>query len=102
VRSVTGADHWSEGTNVFNLERPWWMDRAACKAEGTDVFFHERYRHAVRVAKSICASCTVRMHCLRFALANDEVGIWGGLTTSERRAYARKHGAPKPTKRLGG
>jgi hypothetical protein len=44
----------------------------------------------------------VRMHCLRFALANDEVGIWGGLTTSERRAYARKHGAPKPTKRLGG
>ena len=100
MRIWTGADHWSEGANVFNLERPEWMARAACRTEGTDVFFHERYRHAVKVAKFICAGCVVQPDCLRFAIDNEEVGIWGGLTTSERRAYARKHGAPKQAKRV--
>jgi hypothetical protein len=32
----------------------------------------------------------VRVDCLEHAIKNDEVGIWGGTTTTERRREARR------------
>lgn len=36
-------------------------------------------------AKTVCRSCGVNTMCLKWALDNDESGIWGGLTEEERR-----------------
>jgi hypothetical protein len=43
----------------------------------------------VRRAKKICKDCPVKQECLEYAIATDCVGIWGGMDTNERRAYAR-------------
>jgi hypothetical protein len=32
----------------------------------------------------------VRVDCLEHAIANDEVGVWGGTTTTERRRELRR------------
>ena len=40
-------------------------------------------------AKLLCGRCEVRGECLEFALdTHEEFGIWGGLSTAERRACA--------------
>ncbi len=74
-----------------------WMDRAACRdVENPDIFFPilPRGRHAKqhnKVATDICGGCEVIDDCLAYALdANEPYGIWGGLTTRERRDLRRK------------
>ncbi|NDG20123.1 MAG: WhiB family transcriptional regulator, partial [Betaproteobacteria bacterium] len=68
-------------------------------------FFHERYQHAIREAKKLCDICVVRQKCLDYAIDNDCVGVWGGLTTVERRNQIRlrrragDNGKPKQKKR---
>lgn len=39
----------------------------------------------VRAAKSLCFRCPLRVECREWALEHDEVGIWGGMTETERR-----------------
>ncbi|NBQ97706.1 MAG: WhiB family transcriptional regulator [Microbacteriaceae bacterium] len=75
--------------------RPKWQDRSNCKDVGTDIFFHERYHHAVREAKTLCKACPVQQDCLEYAIVNECVGIWGGLTTVERRRHIRIEGRLK-------
>ena len=44
-----------------------------------------------KIAKSYCEACPVKKECLQFALDNkEEYGIWGGMTTRERKAYERQ------------
>ena len=51
--------------------------------EGNDVAIER----ADRAAKEICQDCPVINKCLDYALsANEPVGVWGGLTTSERQS----------------
>lgn len=73
-----------------------WMQRARCASlqEGElDNFFLERAdntenRRKVAFCKQVCKGCPVRQDCLKFALAhNMRYGIWGGMTTRERRRY---------------
>ena len=67
-------------------ENPRWMDDAACASVGSDLWFPER-GGATRQAKLICHGCPVKAECLDYALEHNEVfGIWGGLSTHERRA----------------
>ncbi|MDQ4024759.1 MAG: WhiB family transcriptional regulator [Actinomycetota bacterium] len=45
-------------------------------------------------AKTICSGCTVREPCLEAAIAAGErFGIWGGLTTQERRSMIARRRA---------
>jgi WhiB family transcriptional regulator, redox-sensing transcriptional regulator len=42
-------------------------------------------------AKRLCAGCIVSSQCLAYALENEEPwGIWGGMTTGERKRLKRK------------
>lgn len=67
-----------------------WQDLAACRAIPVEMFFPPAEQEA-EVAKSICAKCCVRQPCLEFALSEAErFGIWGGLTSQERRSLAAK------------
>lgn len=84
-----GVSGWAENDDIFNLRRPDWHSLAACRNVSGRIFFEEAVRVIVREAKAICAICPVRQRCLDFAIRNEEVGIWGGMTTTERRRHAR-------------
>ncbi|MFF5446358.1 WhiB family transcriptional regulator [Streptomyces sp. NPDC012888] len=75
-------------------EHEWrWQSRAACRGLGSERFFHPDGERGDdrdardRAAKRVCASCPVRVQCLRHALhVQEPYGVWGGLTQEERRA----------------
>lgn len=66
-----------------------WQDDANCLGVDPDLFFPERGA-STRKAKEVCRGCFVRADCLEFALQNNELGIWGGLTERERRRIRRQ------------
>jgi len=48
----------------------------------------------VGMSKALCAECPVNLLCLEYALeSNEDEGIWGGLTNSERKAIRRRRAA---------
>lgn len=72
-----------------------WRRRAACRDVDTDLFFPNGETgdalDQAEAAKAICAGCPVREECLEFALAtNQQYGIFGGLTDTERRSLRRR------------
>jgi|DEB3_MinimDraft_2_1074329.scaffolds.fasta_scaffold12974_3 hypothetical protein len=85
------VDLWSEGDQVFRPNKPAWHDLAECHGRH-HLFFSDR-RDDIIEAKQLCQYCPVRQTCLDYAIAGDEHGIWGGLTTMERQRYvqARSH-----------
>lgn len=38
----------------------------------------------IAAAKKICAGCPIKFECLDYGLKHAEIGIWGGLTESQR------------------
>lgn len=78
-----------------------WLGRAACRALPTELFFpagelDEQAVEQAEEAKSVCASCPVRVACLEFAIAtNQPYGIWGGANASERRSIRRRRQAER-------
>ena len=66
-----------------------WHGRGLCVGEDPDVFFPSNGALGSE-ARDICASCAVRQHCLSYATAADESGIWGGLDQDERRNLKRR------------
>jgi WhiB family transcriptional regulator, redox-sensing transcriptional regulator len=76
-------------TTLPLVEPQAWYEQAACLQANADCFFPEK-GGSTREAKRICSTCTVRLECLHYALANDErFGIWGGLSERERRRLKR-------------
>lgn len=63
-----------------------WKDQAACHDAGIPIeaFFPEP-GDDVSALLDFCARCGVRQACLEYALATDELGIWGGTTEAQRR-----------------
>lgn len=67
-----------------------WQSDSLCAQTDPEAFFPEK-GGSTRDAKKICSSCEVRMHCLEYALENDErFGIWGGLSERERRKLRKR------------
>lgn len=95
------------------MTRPEWMADAACQWDDPEVFFdgdhggydpvnaNVRWRQQARAdALAICARCLAKTDCLDYALtttigSRDRPieGIWGGTTTTQRRAIIRKQEA---------
>lgn len=73
------------------MRGPWSFEEPRCAEIGTDLFFPEKNEDTVelRLAKSICNSCTHKTECLEWAIANEEIGIWGGTTTIGRKIIRR-------------
>ena len=70
-----------------------WQFQGACNEADPEVFFSPqsergpRRRQREATAKKFCAQCPVTQECLRHALSvRESHGVWGGLTTEERRA----------------
>lgn len=67
-----------------------WTEAALCRGMESRDFFARSLPEA-RDAIRVCERCTVRQQCLDYAVDNDmDLGVWGGLTERQRRAYARR------------
>lgn len=74
-----------------------WMDHGLCVQVGPEAHYPEK-GDPTTVAKRVCLGCPVRAECLDYALRHDErYGVWGGLSTRERRKLRRPTSAPAPT-----
>lgn len=79
-----------------------WRDQALCAQIGFVDFHadkHDGNMERTNIAKRICGMCDVREACLEYSLlVGDEYGIWGGLSSRERRKLRTKRGLRKPEK----
>ena len=67
-----------------------WADRARCRGMDPEAFFGRNLTEA-RDAIKTCERCDVRQSCLDYAVDEGiEIGVWGGLTERQRRAYVRQ------------
>jgi len=68
---------------------PLQFEEPLCAEIGMDAFFPEvtdtNRQRVVIVAKRVCGSCIHQTECAEWAIANEQHGIWGGLTPMERR-----------------
>ena len=65
--------------------RPTWMADAACKEHELELFFADD-RATQEQAKQVCRACLVVTECAAYAMADKSlVGVWGALTTADRR-----------------
>ena len=83
-----------------------WQDEAACEGASSDDFYNSanlgkqgadlekhlpgRYKYCLPSADNNDTECPVRRQCLEYAIRHHEDnGIWGGLTTAERKRYVK-------------
>lgn len=65
-------------------------EEALCAQSDPDLWFEERTIRLAREAMAICNQCPVMEECRQFALDNEvDYGIWGGMTTAQRRREIR-------------
>lgn len=79
---------------------PTWIGHGACR--GLDpILFHPERGESTRDAKAVCATCTVRLECLTWALDTDQKhGIYGGTSERERRRIRQRLAAGQPVPQL--
>ena len=75
-------------------DAPGWRELAACQGEELEIFFPVGSAGPalwqMHRATTICAGCPVAQECLSYALrTGQDHGIWGGLTSEERRDLRR-------------
>jgi WhiB family redox-sensing transcriptional regulator len=68
-----------------------WED-AECRGTYTELFYRveeERNQAAykyINAVRTICGRCPIQRECLAYAFGNEDFGVWGGLTSLERRS----------------
>lgn len=89
------------GRRVENEALDYWWERAECRDADPELFFGGEHRSSGQkkldehAAKLICSHCPVRQECLAEALSDEERhGIWGGLTSRERRRLKKMRETP--------
>ena len=83
------ADALSDSFFAFLKALPAWHRDALCP-EYPHINWFPAQGEPAEPAKAICARCLVQPQCLSWALSHDELGIWGGTSTNERRAMRRR------------
>jgi hypothetical protein len=73
---------------------PNWPD-AACRDAPLDLFItlgdeDDEPAYPPVAAVVFCNSCRYRVECLAWAVENDEVGVWGGTSSYQRRQLTRE------------
>jgi hypothetical protein len=75
---------------VIESEPPHWRKYAKCRGASPAMFITERGQ-PTHTALEACQLCMVWRSCLRYAMENNEIGIWGRTTLLQRRQL-RKSG----------
>lgn len=78
---------------LASLDAPALLDGSPlCAQTDPEVFFPDK-GGSTQAAKRVCAACPVRAACLQHALAHREQhGVWGGLSTNQRRHLLARRG----------
>jgi WhiB family transcriptional regulator, redox-sensing transcriptional regulator len=67
-----------------------WRELALCVQVDPELWFPESGQPNGK-AKLVCGWCDVQAECLAFPLrANEQYGVWGGLSPDERRRLRRR------------
>lgn len=80
-------------------------DKAECWDSNLDLFYdveEERNAYAynyINAVRSICARCPILRDCLTYAFKYERYGVWGGLTSVERRAMWEPNAYPAQRRR---
>lgn len=65
----------------------------SCSTHDPDLFFPDpdgpNFYQLIRHAKEVCFTCPYQLDCLKTAVENNEIGIWGGTSETERRKMKR-------------
>jgi WhiB family redox-sensing transcriptional regulator len=89
IPGASTTSHAERGLE-FTLKPEPWQNKALCRQTNPDDFFPDNGGAGsiqAQEAKAVCRRCTVRRDCLAYALAHGEdIGIWGGLSSRQRRA----------------
>ena len=73
-----------------------WRNSANCKTVDPELFFPTGEKSGfdldqIDKAKAVCMGCAVLSQCLEYALeTNQEFGIWGGMSATERKNFKRR------------
>lgn len=73
------------------------VEEAACRGAGPDLFFLEEDQKSenhikLAEARTVCFHCKVQKECLDFAVENNiKSGIWAGTTPLQRKALRREY-----------
>ena len=62
---------------------PNFRGEGSCRVADPDLFYSANPGD-IRRAKRVCYDCPVLLECSRYAITNEEWGVWGGLTEEER------------------
>ena len=83
----------AHNVDILELIEPLqWMEKGACKDMNPDLFFPHNGENNEE-AKAVCIECPVQQECLDYAVSQSGLmGIWGGLSETERRTVRRKRG----------
>jgi WhiB family redox-sensing transcriptional regulator len=82
----------------MSADRYAWMESALCAQVGGDEWTEHLAGSGSQAAKRICGRCPVRAACTAHAAAleaHDRAsihGVWGGLSTRQRRQQRRQMG----------
>jgi WhiB family redox-sensing transcriptional regulator len=85
-------DYYSLINNQFAF-----VEEAACRGAGPDLFFLNEEEKAINImklaeARTVCFTCKVKKECLDFAMDNNiKSGIWAGTTPLQRKALRREY-----------
>lgn len=73
-------------TTVDPMREPRNYEAPLCAEVDGEVWFPESGgdRIAINMAKKICQRCTHQSECAEWGIHNEQFGIWGGLTASNR------------------
>ena len=80
---------------VRQFVRQDWMDDARCRGMDPDLFHTVSPQPGSRAATyhpaavEACEACPVRRQCADYAIHNEPVGYWGGMTPKQRQMARR-------------
>ena len=65
-----------------------WKVQGACRGKDQAIWYPSRGESCDQ-AKAICHECPVMYQCREYGIANETIGIWGGLSERERKRLRR-------------
>jgi len=80
-------------------------DKAACWDSNLEMFYdveEERNAYAynyINAVRSICVRCPIFRDCLTYSFEHEKYGVWGGLTSVERKAMNEPNAYPAQRRR---
>ena len=81
-----------------------WKD-GNCFGSNTDLFYAVEEERSIKAydyinaVRTICAACPIWKECLSYAFANEDYGVWGGMTSMERRSISEPKKYPAQLRR---